>query len=260
MRRRFRSCCGASSTPSGPARRSTRSLSATASSSRTSSAGTASAGSPLGSASPSRCARPRRRASRAPRRKAGATARPPKLRGRSPNSSDAKLSELGLRPQTLQYLLQHLLLDRDVERAGRLVEHHHLRLHDQGARDGDALALAAGELVRVAGEQRLGVPAFGEPDVVERLHDAAAPLGGIELRRVDLEPLADDRLDGEPRRERRQRILKHYLDLAAQRALLSPVCLRPLHAVDADMALSFQKTENSKSERRFARARFADDA
>ena len=156
--------------------------------------------------------------------------------------------------------LEHLLLDRDVERAGRLVEHHYLRLHDQGARDGDALALAAGELVRVAGEQRLGVPAFGEPDVVERLHDAAAPLGGIELRRVDLEPLADDRLDGEPRRERRQRILKHYLDLAAQRALLSPVCLRPLHAVDADMALSFQKTENSKSERRFARARFADDA
>ena len=46
--------------------------------------------------------------------------------------------------------LDDLLLHRAVERAGRLVEHDHLRLQDHRPGDGDALALAAGELVRVA--------------------------------------------------------------------------------------------------------------
>ena len=35
-----------------------------------------------------------------------------------------------------------------IERGGRLVEQQHLRLHHQGARDGDALLLAAGEVQR----------------------------------------------------------------------------------------------------------------
>ena len=46
--------------------------------------------------------------------------------------------------------LQHLLLDGDVESGDRLVGDQHLRLHGERARDGDALALPAGELVRVA--------------------------------------------------------------------------------------------------------------
>ena len=41
-----------------------------------------------------------------------------------------------------------LRLDRDVERGHRLVQHDHPRLERQSARDADALALAAGELVR----------------------------------------------------------------------------------------------------------------
>jgi hypothetical protein len=43
----------------------------------------------------------------------------------------------------------HVLLDDAlafiIERAGRLVEDQDARIHDQRARDGDALALAAGE-------------------------------------------------------------------------------------------------------------------
>src|SRR3712207_8480391 len=39
------------------------------------------------------------------------------------------------------------LLHRAVEGRGRLVEHHELGVQDHGAGDGDALALAAGELV-----------------------------------------------------------------------------------------------------------------
>jgi hypothetical protein len=43
-----------------------------------------------------------------------------------------------------------LRLHRHVERAGRLVEHDEPRLQHQRPGDGDALALAAGELVRIA--------------------------------------------------------------------------------------------------------------
>ena len=50
--------------------------------------------------------------------------------------------------QVLQQV-EHLRLHRDVERADRLVGDDQLRLRDQRARDRDALALAAGEFVRV---------------------------------------------------------------------------------------------------------------
>ncbi len=51
--------------------------------------------------------------------------------------------------------VEDLRLHRHVERAGRLVADDQPGVHRQGARDGDALALAAGELVRVA-QQRIG--------------------------------------------------------------------------------------------------------
>src|SRR6266568_1223443 len=46
--------------------------------------------------------------------------------------------------------IEHLRLDRDVERAHGLVEHEELRLDGERARDADALALASRQLVRVA--------------------------------------------------------------------------------------------------------------
>ena len=53
-----------------------------------------------------------------------------------------------------------------VERARRLVEEHELGLHGEGARDRDALLLAAGEL------RGVGVRLVGEPDAVEQLAGA----------------------------------------------------------------------------------------
>ena len=47
--------------------------------------------------------------------------------------------------------VEHLGLDRDVERGDGLVEHDDVGLERERPRDPDALALAAGELVRVAG-------------------------------------------------------------------------------------------------------------
>src|SRR5262245_7558961 len=60
--------------------------------------------------------------------------------------------------------LQHRAHQLRIERAGRFVEQHDARLERDGARDGDALLLAAGELARrVAG-------AVGEADAPERRH------------------------------------------------------------------------------------------
>ena len=49
--------------------------------------------------------------------------------------------------------LHHLRLDRDIERGHRLVGDQQFRIHRQRAREADALALAAGELMRIAIER-----------------------------------------------------------------------------------------------------------
>ena len=66
----------------------------------------------------------------------------------------------------LREQVDDLRLDRDVERGDRLVGDDQLRLQRDRARDADALALAAGELVREA-VVVLGVEA---DDVHELLH------------------------------------------------------------------------------------------
>ena len=77
----------------------------------------------------------------------------------------------------LQLLLQihqqvdHLRLDRDVERRHRLVRDDERRIERQRARQADALPLAAAELVRIAIEVR-GI----EADQLEQIGDAIAPL------------------------------------------------------------------------------------
>ena len=62
---------------------------------------------------------------------------------------DEQIGQVELGLQILQQV-DHLRLDRHVERGNRLVAHDELRLHRERARDHDALALAAGEFVRVA--------------------------------------------------------------------------------------------------------------
>ena len=56
-------------------------------------------------------------------------------------------ADLALDPQQLEL---HLLAELEVERAERLVEQQHLRLVHDRAGQGDALALAAGQLRRLA--------------------------------------------------------------------------------------------------------------
>jgi hypothetical protein len=69
--------------------------------------------------------------------------------------------------------LQHLLLHRDVERRDRLVGDQQLGLQRQRAGDADALALAAGELVRIAVE-RVGIEPTQSPSACARFRQRFA--------------------------------------------------------------------------------------
>ena len=89
---------------------------------------------------------------------------------------DEDVGEAEVALQVLEQV-QDLRLHRDVERRDRLVADDQLRVDGERARDADALALAAGELVREA-VVVLGVQA----DDLEQLLDAALDLRvGAEL-------------------------------------------------------------------------------
>ena len=117
---------------------------------------------------------------------------------------------------------------RRVEAREGLVEQHHLGLRGERARQRDPLALAAGELVRVA------IRLVLEPDELERALD----LGAGAARH----PEADVALDSEVREKRV--VLKHHADPAPLRRHPSAVScdaaaahghgppLRPLEARD----------------------------
>ena len=70
--------------------------------------------------------------------------------------------------------VEDLALDRDVERADRLVADDELRVERQRPGDADALALAAGELVRVAVDVGLV-----EADPGQQLADQVLALGRV---------------------------------------------------------------------------------
>ena len=96
--------------------------------------------------------------------------------------------------------LQNLLLDRYVERAGRLVQHDDFRPDHERARDGNPLPLTSRELMGIAPEERLDQAVLRQSDFLQGLDDALAPPVRTKAGRVDLEAFADDRLDGQARR------------------------------------------------------------
>ena len=119
--------------------------------------------------------------------------------------------EVGQPEVALQRLEQvdDLRADRHVERRDRLVEHDHLRVERERAREADALPLAAGELVREA-VRVLGA----EADGAQQLVDAAAALPSL-VQAVDAQRLGDDLAHRHARVQRRVRILEDDLQLAA---------------------------------------------
>ena len=113
--------------------------------------------------------------------------------------------------------IQHLRLNRDIERGDRFVADQQLGLDGQGTRDADARALAAGELVRKAPPERRVEPDFAH-QLVDVVIDVVGGIDAMHARR-----LADDFGHAHARIERREGILKHHLNLEGGVAALGKV-------------------------------------
>ncbi|CRX24549.1 hypothetical protein PAERUG_P54_1_London_24_VIM_2_04_13_04031 [Pseudomonas aeruginosa] len=103
---------------------------------------------------------------------------------------------------------QHLRLHRDVQRRDRFVGDDQLRVERQRAGDAEALALAAGELVRVTGH---GVG--GQADVLEQRGDPLAAFGQRQAV-VNQQRLADQFQHRLARVERSVGVLEDHLHVA----------------------------------------------
>src|SRR4051812_44525549 len=166
---------------------------------------------------------------------------------------DDRQAELGL--QLLEQV-DDLRLDRDVERGDRLVGDDELRLQRDRARHADALALAAGELVREA-----VVVLRVEPHGVHEVLHALLALALVALDVVDDERLADDRADRLARVQGRVRVLEDHLHVAPQRLELRARLVRDvLAAVDQLAARRLEQPRDEAGRRRLAAAGLADDA
>jgi hypothetical protein len=90
--------------------------------------------------------------------------------------------------------VDHLRLDRHVQRRYRFVADHQLRFHDQRAGDADPLALTAGKLMRIAVDLvRQQADPFHHP-----LH-ARLDLGARKARMMRAQGFGDDLAHGHPR-------------------------------------------------------------
>ena len=127
--------------------------------------------------------------------------------------------------------VEDLALDRDVEGRHRLVGDDQVRAQGERPGDADPLALAAGELVRVAARV---LPA--QADELERvLH---ARVAGDPVRQaLGEQALADDVGDRHPRVERSERVLEDDLHPATQRAHVVGIDIGELVAVEDDPAV-----------------------
>ena len=126
--------------------------------------------------------------------------------------------------------VEDLGLDRHVERGRGLVGDEQLGLAGQGDGDHDALAQAAGELMRVRGEA-LRRP--GHPDELQYLD---RPVGRFLFGDLLVDPhrLGDLAADGHRRVQRGHRVLEDHGDVVA--ANLAHLLFGQLHELPADQA------------------------
>ncbi len=157
---------------------------------------------------------------------------------------------------------QDLRLRRDVERGRRLVGDQERRIEDQRGRDHHALALPAGDLMRIGGVHPLRL---GQAHRLQHRQHAAAPLGGAEIG-VDAQNLLDLVADRQHRVQRRHRLLEdHRHPVAAQRPQPLRRRRQNILALQADRARDGLQRPGEQAHHReggdgFARARFPDDA
>ena len=129
---------------------------------------------------------------------------------------------------------EDLRLDGNVESGGRLVGDDEVGLVDESDGDGDTLAHAAGQLVRVVPEAALG---RGNADLGQCRPRALQRLG-LAHPVVHAHGLDHLRVDPQDRIERHHRILEDHRDaVTPQRLQLGRARRRQLAALEADRAL-----------------------
>jgi hypothetical protein len=166
--------------------------------------------------------------------------------------------------------LENLLLHGDIERGGGLVGDEHAGIGGKGHGDHDALAQAAGKLMRILTGAARRIGNGGE---FERAHDARAYFGFAEARLVHADRFSDLRADAHDRIERGHGLLKDHGDFASSQSadlrgrggdkilrggLRRAVQLQQRLAFDASAGRS--ETHQRERQNRFSRARFTDNA
>ena len=163
--------------------------------------------------------------------------------------------------QALQQV-ENLRLNRHVQRGGRLVGDNQARVAHDGHGDHNALAHAAGKLVRILLHAALRIGNFDHPELFE--HEVARFLFGNAL--VDAQRLGQLVADGEKRVERGHGILKDHADLVAadlaEHFGREPRQIRSVkdHLVRRNFGVVRQKVQHGEHRNALAAAAFADDA
>ena len=127
--------------------------------------------------------------------------------------------------------IEDLGLQRHVQGRCRLVGEHERRLEHDCARDGDALALSAAQLVRKA----RGV-AGRETHRLEDLHDPVPARSPVSLA-VDLERFGDQIPDAHAGIQRPPGVLEDHLHASTDRPALGPGGGHEVHAVEPHRAV-----------------------
>ena len=165
---------------------------------------------------------------------------------------DEQIRETVLALQVDQQI-DHLRLDRDVERRYRLVAHDQARPERQRACDADALPLSAGELMRIV------LHLVGPQAHLREQFGNAFLLRATGCKPVHAERFADDIARGHARIERGERVLEHDLHRAPMRPHLGLAQTGDVGAVELDGARGrLHQPQHAARDRRFAAAGFAD--
>ena len=151
--------------------------------------------------------------------------------------------------------VDHLGLNRHVKCRYRLVAHDQAWPERQSARDADALALAAGELVRVV--LHLIRP---KPDLLEQFGDPVALFASCR-QTMDAEWLPHDVARRHPGIEGSERVLEHDLHRSSMRAQVRLAEMGDIQPIKADAAAGrLDEAQDAARHRRFAAAGLADEA
>ena len=157
--------------------------------------------------------------------------------------------------------LEDLRLHRDVERRRRLIGDEQVGIVGERHGDHHPLALAAGQLMRIAFERR----SRSRMPTLVRSSMMRARCAVAAQRRMQLEDFADLPLDRVQRVERGHRLLEDHGDvIAAHLAQVPLVGIEQFLALEPDASRGMtcggigQELQDRQRRHRFARARFAD--